>query len=423
MKLYHFDERVKAIERKISEYLSLADKAGTPRYLFDKTEVQANVRRFKQAFIDAGVTPSIFYAVKSNDYQGILNTVVQEGEGIDVSSDRELGFALKAGAKRIIYTGPAKTERDFEKILEHADKITVNLETFRELTLLGMMATEAKKKIKCGLRIITSNQKGWTKFGLPLTELRAFYDLSKEFPAIQFSGLHFHISFNKDSSGYVETMKEIAEYLMAHFSDEERAGFKYLDMGGGFIPESFDGVYPWNPDQMMWGQDQSEVLSKILSDKYTPRVIPTETESIEGFAKDIAKVFLSDICKAIPNAELYCEPGRFICHSAMHFLLRLIDIKTPQIGIVDGGLGMQGWEKFQFINYAPIFNLSQFSSTREIPFLIYGSLCLPDDIWGYYLYTADQPKEGDVLLVPHQGAYTYTLAQTFIKEIPDVYDL
>lgn len=423
MKPYHFEARAKKIAEQRNKYLKLAEGKGTPLYLYDAQEVRLNLGRFKAAFEAENVDAHIYYAAKSNDYIGIMRTVSEAGEGIDVSSDRELKLALQAGATKIIYTGPAKTETDFNLILDQADKIIVNLESFRELRLLSKMAATRKVVVKCGLRIVTASQKGWTKFGLPLSELRVFYDEAKKYSSLQFSGLHFHISFNRDPKKYVETMREVADYLMANFSEEERLDFEYLDMGGGYVPESFDGIYPWNPDQTMWEQDNIEVVSSILADKYQPRFIKPEVDSIEVFAKAISEVFLKKIRKAAPKIALYCEPGRFICHSALHFLLRLIDVKSPQIGIADGGCGMQGWEKFQFINYAPVFNLSQFSSEHEIPFVTYGSLCTPDDVWGYYMYSEGTPKEGDVLIVPYQGAYTYTLAQSFIKEIPDIHDL
>ena len=423
MRPYHFKERANNVRKLRSGFLQIAKKQGTPLYIYDAEEVSKNVKAFKKAFSAFGVKPHIFYAAKSNHYVGIMKTVCAEGEGIDVSSDRELKLALLAGAKKIIYTGPAKTESDFELILKHSEKITVNLESFRELELIGKMASKAKKKLRVGLRVVTASQKGWTKFGLPLSSLRTFYDEAKKYPLLHFCGIHFHISFNRDPKKYVKTMKEVAAYLSSDFSPAERDCFEYLDMGGGFVPESFDGIYPWNPDQTMWGQDSTKVISRILKDGYKPRFNQPETMPVSQFAEAISEVFLGKIKKAAPNIELYCEPGRFICHSAMHFLLRLIDLKSPQIGIADGGCGMQGWEKFQFINYAPVFNLSQFTTEREIPFITYGSLCTPDDIWGYYLYTAGQPKEGDVLLLPYQGAYTYTLAQNFIKEIPPVTDL
>jgi diaminopimelate decarboxylase len=46
-------------------------------------------------------------------------------------------------------------------------------------------------------------------------------------------------------------------------------------------------------------------------------------------------------------------------------------------------------------------------------------LCTPHDIWGYS-YHGSGITVGDILLVPGQGAYTYSLRQNFIKPIADV---
>ena len=103
----------------------------------------------------------------------------------------------------------------------------------------------------------------------------------------------------------------------------------------------------------------------------------------------------------------------------MHMIFTIIDKKTDQMGIVDGGNNMIGWEKYQYFAYAPLFDLTHFSFEREIPFVTYGSLCTPNDLWGYYLHCSSV-EEGDVIALPWQGAYTYTLAQEFIKPIPPV---
>jgi diaminopimelate decarboxylase len=58
-------------------------------------------------------------------------------------------------------------------------------------------------------------------------------------------------------------------------------------------------------------------------------------------------------------------------------------------------------------------------STRERPCRIFGSLCTPHDIFGFS-YFGDGLEPGDRLLIPCQGAYTYSLAQNFIKPAPPV---
>ena len=160
----------------------------------------------------------------------------------------------------------------------------------------------------------------------------------------------------------------------------------------------------------------------ILADAYSPRYTPIQVSPIEEFAAEVAKTFKTNIRPLFKDIALYTEPGRYISHSTLHILLGLIEIKGDQIGITDGGGNMIGWEKYQFSEYAPLFNLNQFNPERETPFLLYGSLCTPDDIWGYYLY-GNTPQENDLILMPYQGAYTYTLAQEFIRDIPKIHTL
>lgn len=418
--LPHFKNRALAIQKQKAKFLKIATKTGTPLYVYDKAEVQKNFCSFKTAFQKQGIDIGVFYAVKSNFYPGLLKTVVGEGGHLDVSSDRELKLALKAGAKQIIYTGPAKTKADFELILAHHKRITINLESEREMELLAKMAAKKRVVARCGVRIVTAMQAGWTKFGIPISALSDFFRKAQKYPSLNFCGIHFHISFNTNPKGYVKTLKEISDYLKAHFTEAERRKFEYLDIGGGYYPHHFHALYTWNPKQ---GTElPANYLNDIFEDRFESRTIPLHTETIETFAKQIGLVFKTRIRPLIPNAKLYAEPGRYICHNSMHFLLRLMDIKEGRIGITDGGVNLIGWDIFQYYYYAPIFNLSQFSAKKEIPFLTYGSLCTPEDIWGYYMYTAGQPKEGDVLLIPYQGAYTYALAQTFIKRIAPVYD-
>jgi len=401
---------------------ALAEQNALPLYVFDKEEAIKNLHQFKQAFKDVGQEAHIFFAIKSNPYIGLLKTVVEAGEGLDASSPRELQLALEAGAQKIIYTGPAKTTADFELILENAEKITVNLESVRELETLDRLASEQEKVVRCGLRVTTKSQSGWTKFGLPLNELRAFYDRAKTHKNIHFCGIHFHISMNETPQPYLQTFDELAAYLNECFTSEEREVFEFLDMGGGFYPEVFEGIYPWNPDQEMKFFSGEDHFGKILKDEWHPRYLPIKVSPIEEFGKEIACAWKTQMKPLLPNAHPFCEPGRFICHSVMHLLMTLIDIKGPQMGIVDAGNNMIGWEKHQFFNYVPLINLTHWNLDRETPFIVYGSLCTPDDIWGYYVH-GDQPKEGDLLVMPFQGAYTYTLAQNFIKDIPQVVKL
>ena len=422
-KIFNLEERVLKISKLRQRFLEIAEKKGTPCYVYDEEETKKNLQRFQAAFQRQNLNARIFYAVKSNPYPGLLKTVVSEGHGLDVSSQRELKLALAANSKHIIYTGPAKTEDDFLGILPHRDRITIHLESLRELHLLSEIARSKKVRMRCGVRICASAQTGWTKFGIPLGKLREFFEAARTHEeSIDFCGVQFHISMNKTPQKYVAALEEIGSYCEAHFSEEERNQFKFLDIGGGFYPEVFEGIYSWNPEQEMKFFDEGNCQNSILADTYVPRYTPIHVSPIEEFAAEIAKTLKANIYPLFKDIALYTEPGRYVSHSSLHILLRLIEIKGYQVGITDGGGNMIGWEKYQFFNYVPLFNLTQFNPEKETPFLLYGSLCTPDDIWGYYLH-GNTPRANDLILMPYQGAYTYTLAQEFIHNIPNVQTL
>jgi diaminopimelate decarboxylase len=96
----------------------------------------------------------------------------------------------------------------------------------------------------------------------------------------------------------------------------------------------------------------------------------------------------------------------------MHILLRILDKKDRGTVITDGGTNLLGWER-PLSEFIPILNLTR-PSLKETKTHVYGSLCTPLDIWGHSVF-GEGIEEGDILLIPDQGAYTYSLRQSFIK--------
>ena len=101
----------------------------------------------------------------------------------------------------------------------------------------------------------------------------------------------------------------------------------------------------------------------------------------------------------------------------MHLILSVVDKKAPDLVITDAGTNAIGWERFE-TDYFPVLNLTR-PLTRERDCLILGALCTPHDVWGYS-YWGEDIRPGDILMIPTQGAYTYSLRQHFIKPLPRV---
>lgn len=419
-----YKARIHKINKLKAKLIDLEKLHWSPLYLYDKEEVIQNYKAFVESFKTEWINIKVFYACKSNPYQWLLNTVVEQWWSIDVSSISELKKAIEAKSKEIIFTWPTKSEEDFKTIIKCSKKVIINLESERELEILWRVCKEYKKKIKCWVRItIPSIHNKWIKFWIPISELRSFYDKAVKCNSIDFCWIHFHISWNTTSEKYVKCLNEIGNYIKKYFTKKERSIFKYIDIWWWFYYKPFEATYSWNEAQNMSYENDIVNIDQILSDKITPRYKKIEIDPINNFAKDISSIFNTKIKPLMPNVELFAEPWRLICNSSMHFLFKAIEIKKSNVCIANWWNYMIWWERFQYFNYSPIFNLSQYDDNNEIPFLVYWSLCTADDIWWYYVFSKWKIKEWDILLMPYKWAYDYTLAQNFIREIPQVIDL
>lgn len=416
---------VRDIAPQRGKILELAEKYPTPFYLLDVPRLKSSIREFDGAFQQHFPECRAYYAVKANDHPFILQTVVNQGWGLDVSSGRELRFALETGCKKIVFSGPGKTEEELSLALLNASRITVHIDSFSEFERLNRLARKTKKKIRAGIRIFTSVHGEWSKFGIPLRELKRFWTKVQKSSSVTLQGIQFHLSWNRDPGNSVKVIEEIGNYLTAHFSREMLDQIRFLDMGGGYFPDQVEGYYPWTvhypgtlPLHQMWkaadtyfGKD-----SQFVAPYYVIR-----SEPLTIFAEAMGKAVQKFLKPLLKKAEFYTEPGRIIATKAMHIVTRVVDKKTPKTLIMDGGVNVSG-KDFGERFYYPLLNLTHPSLEKEVECTLYGPLCTPHDIWGYRCY-ATKMEEGDVVIIPNQGAYRYVLAQTFIKDIPDVHFL
>ena len=93
----------------MSAYRDLAERFGTPLYVYDLDRVDA-ARDALLAALPDGV--DLFYAVKANPHAEVAAAVRGGGRTrAEISSTGELSVALAAGftGADILYTGPGKT--------------------------------------------------------------------------------------------------------------------------------------------------------------------------------------------------------------------------------------------------------------------------------------------------------------------------
>ncbi|MDP3725093.1 MAG: alanine racemase [Nanoarchaeota archaeon] len=410
-------EPIKNAWEKKRQFEKLAKQHGTPCYVFDEKALREAAQAYKNAFLRYIPNMKFYYAMKTNPYPSIMREVIRQGFGVDVSSAEELKDALGYGAKECVYSGPGKTEKDLAFALQHEKKVIIHLDSFSELKRLNMLARKAKKTMRAGIRVYTSFHGEWKKFGIDVKNLSKFWNEAKHFPNVRLEGIQFHLSWQKNSESYAGIIKELAEHIKK-LSRKERGEIAFIDIGGGFLPHMREGYYPW---QTPLGSIAEQTLKKKRKEIFRDSYLITESVPPEEYAKGIAKAIRKHLDPLV-SCTYISEPGRIISTYGMHILLRVADVKTRENVIMDGGMNMIGWERFSY-EYFPVLNLTH-PSKKEIPCVMYGRLCLSDEMdhWGYTCY-ASKMEEGDLVVVPNQGHLTYALAQNFIHPIPPVYKL
>lgn len=406
------DNYVDAFLKRRELFLKSADRFGAPQYFFDAPAFALQIASFKEAFSRHLDKCRIFYAMKSNHFIGICRKAVSEGLGLDVSGGVELSKALDLACKQIVFSGPGKTDDELRYVVQNRDRVTLLMDSFGELrrvsNILKKNAIGNNGPLKAGVRIQQQNQ--WSKFGIPLKHLPNFLKEAGDSPGLALFGIQFHTSWNLDPSAQVHMIHRIGEVIQNKIPSDLRKAFRFLDIGGGFWPEQGEWL---NPQNTMKGR-----ILEILNPEYRRKKSHyyLRGRPIDFFAKKIGEA-IQQQGPPLSDLEIYLEPGRWVSTPAMHILLKIIDKKDDKTIITDGGINLLGWER-PLTEYIPLINVSR-PSLKERSVKVYGSLCTPHDIWGMSVF-GETVKEGDILLVPDQGAYTYSLRQSFIKPIAKV---
>ncbi len=394
---------------RTDRYDAVFKKHAPPLYILESAVLKEKARQFRQAFSRVLPEPGFYFALKSNNHPDVAKTLLEAKYGLDVSSGPELEMALGLGFRDIIFSGPGKTDRELGLALEHGHGVVVLIDSFGELERLARIAVEYDRAIRTGVRLRTAPTGLWRKFGIAPAALRDFWHAAGRYPHIRLQGLQFHTSWNLSPEPQIKCIQQLG-HVIADLPDPIRRQIGFIDIGGGYWPE-----------QGEWLRAEGTPAGMIRKGLGQPAG-PADTHfrlpatPIEIFADELSTAIKSHLSQIWP-CRVCLEPGRWICNDAMHLFISVVDKKADDLVITDAGTNAIGWERFE-TDYAPILNVSR-PALQERACHILGSLCTPHDIWGDTYWGADiQP--GDILMIPAQGAYTYSLRQNFIKPLPSV---
>lgn len=220
---------------------SVAEKVGTPFYVYSKKAIEEKISEYKEAFKDYPTL--ICYATKANTNLSVLKIVEKNDLGADIVSGGELFKARKAGISpnKIVYAGVGKT--DFELSYAVREQIlSFNVESFQELEVLNEIAGNQKKKARVSIRVnpdvnpkthpyISTGLKT-SKFGIDIDEALNAYKLALKLENLEIVGIHCHIGSQiMKISPYIESVEKVAELVFK--LKKEGIHLQHFDIGGG----------------------------------------------------------------------------------------------------------------------------------------------------------------------------------------------
>lgn len=288
---------------------SLAQRFGTPLYVYAQSELESAFDRMAAAF--AALTPKICFSIKSCHNLHILRLLHARGAAFDAVSIGEVRRAVEAGSapRDIVFAGVGKSRSEIAEALRLGVGC-FNVESAEELQALADAATRADGTVQAALRVnpdvdahthpYTTTGKHENKFGIAADEALTLYRKHASHAHLRLTGMHLHIGSPVNTvEPYIETVHRALALIKA-LAD---AGviISLLNLGGG------------------WGTSYQD----------------DDAPPIEAYARAIVPLLSGT------DLSVHLEPGRSIAARAGVLLTRVIYRKQAQarrFAIVDAAM-------------------------------------------------------------------------------------
>lgn len=219
----------------------LAERFGTPCFVYSRAAIEAAYRAFDGAF--AGTDHLVCYAMKANPNLAVLNLLARLGSGFDIVSGGELARVLAAGGdpRKVVFSGVGKSASEMAAALD-AGILCFNVESAAELDALAAVASRRGQVAPVSFRVnpdvdpkthpYISTGLRQSKFGVAFDDALALYQRAATLPSIAVHGIDIHLGSQITDLGvYVEA----ADKMFGLVDRIVAAGIPlaHVDLGGG----------------------------------------------------------------------------------------------------------------------------------------------------------------------------------------------
>ena len=377
---------------------SLAERYGTPLYLYDEARVRERCRTYLSAVADAfGSGARVLYASKAASFKRLYEIMKEEGMGVDVVSMGEIRTATLAGypLENAYFHSNNKTDTDINYAMDRGVGHFV-VDNAEELYRIDFFAKKRAIRQKVLLRITpgidphtyaaVATGKVDSKFGSAIETGQAdeMVDIALSLEGIDLQGFHCHVGSQIfDSEVYLSTTKVMLDFVK---SVKDRCDFvcQELDIGGGL------GV------RYIESQPTVDIRATILA------------------VAEAMKAQCAELDIELPSVAF--EPGRSIVADAGLTLYTVGTVKRipgyKAYVSVDGGMT----DNPRYALYGSPYTILPVE--RDVPdgsgvYSVVGRCCESGDILQENIPLPDDIKRGDLLACLTTGAYHYSMASNY----------
>jgi diaminopimelate decarboxylase len=360
----------------------IADKVGTPVYVYNAEVVRERYRSLDAAF--AEVPHKICYAIKANSNLAVLRVLRDLGAGADIVSGGELRRAIQAGfpPEQIVFSGVGKTPAELEAAVR-TGLGHVHLESVEEMAELGAVAGKRKRTMCVGIRVnpdVTASThpfiatgQGGIKFGVPFDQVLELAQSIHRHPWLELETVAMHLGSQLLDAG---PYREGVEKLLGLIARMRAAGIdtiKSMDIGGG-LGIRYRNESPLDPRRV------AEVVVPLVKDS---------------------------------GLTIVLEPGRFLVGSAGVLLTSVLSRKHSggkDLVIVDAGMNdlVRPSHYGAYHAITEVVERGRASLTMDVV----GPVCETGD---FLALDRELPglERGDRLAVLGAGAYGFVMSSTY----------
>ncbi len=361
-------------------FKELANKYGTPLYVYDFNHITNQYNELKTAF--RARKSLVAYAVKANSNLSVIKHLANLGAGADCVSIGEVKRAIKVGIApyKIIFSGVGKIDEEIRTALE-LDILMINVESDAELQRVELIARELGKTARISIRVnpnidpqthpYISTGLHENKFGVDIDTAKRMYIQCKNSEHLDPVGIHCHIGSQLTQLDPIKESVKIVADLVRNLK-AINIELSFMDIGGGL------GIV-YDDEKLI---DTNEYAQSVLE------------------------------CMFGLDITIVCEPGRFLVGNCGTFLTKVLYEKIngeKRFVIVDGAMNdlirpslYNAYHKIEVLN-----DNKEFSSCNLV-----GPVCESGDFFGKNI-ELPKTQHNDLVAIYSAGAYCFTMASNY----------